>query len=147
MVQRLNTGFSWWSTFQCRHAGSISGQGTKIPQATGQLSPHTATWESHLPQLLSLRTCSRAHVPYLEKPAHQDKRSPCMLQWSTLSAKWKNKERKEKERKHHVLSNELNSHKLLVASLSEGHKSSCCDKTSNYWHKLNHYYPVPGWEE
>ena len=30
--------------------GSISGQGTKIPHAMGQLSPHTATTEAHVPQ-------------------------------------------------------------------------------------------------
>ena len=30
--------------------GSIPGQGTKIPHAMGQLSPHTATTEAHVPQ-------------------------------------------------------------------------------------------------
>ena len=39
--------------------GSIPGQGTKIPHATAQLSPRTATTEP---------TCSGAHVPQLERP-------------------------------------------------------------------------------
>ena len=30
--------------------GSIPGQGTKIPHAVGQQSPHTATTEAHMPQ-------------------------------------------------------------------------------------------------
>ena len=38
--------------------GSIPDWGTKIPHATGQLSPHTATTES---------VCSRAQAPQLER--------------------------------------------------------------------------------
>ena len=39
--------------------GSIHGQGTKIPHAIGQLSPHMATTEP---------LSSRAHGPQQEKP-------------------------------------------------------------------------------
>ena len=40
-------------------AGSIPGQGTKIPHAMEQLSPHATTAEA---------ACSRAHAPQLESP-------------------------------------------------------------------------------
>ena len=43
-------------------AGSIPGQGTKIPHVVGQLSPHTTTTEP-VPQLESLRAANyRAHM-------------------------------------------------------------------------------------
>ena len=32
-------------SYNAGDAGSIPGQGTKVPHATGQLSPHTATTE------------------------------------------------------------------------------------------------------
>ena len=35
--------------------GSVPGRGTKIPHATGQLSPHAATRETCEPQLLNLQ--------------------------------------------------------------------------------------------
>ena len=48
-------------------AGSIPGQGTKIPHATGQLSPHaTATEPGH----------SGVRVPQLERSLHAATKSP-----------------------------------------------------------------------
>ena len=47
--------------------GLISGQGTKIPQAAGQLSPCMATEEACVPQLLS---------PFAPEPVLCNKRSP-----------------------------------------------------------------------
>ena len=50
-------------------AGSIPGQGTKIPHATGQLSPHATTTElSHLNE--------RAHMPQTTEPMHPGARAP-----------------------------------------------------------------------
>ena len=51
--------------------GSVPDQGTKIPPAAGQLSPHTATREAHTWQLLSPhalepRPCNR-RMPEFEK--------------------------------------------------------------------------------
>ena len=44
--------------------GSIPGWGTKIPHATGQLSPHHNYW-AHAPQLESLHAANyRAHAPW-----------------------------------------------------------------------------------
>ena len=43
------------------NTGSILGQGTKIPYATGQLSLHIATTGA---------VCSWAHAPQQEKPTH-----------------------------------------------------------------------------
>ena len=48
-------------------AGSIPGQGTKIPYATGQLSLCSAATES---------ACSRAWVPQQESATHHNQRSP-----------------------------------------------------------------------
>ena len=50
-----------------RFMGLISGQGTKIPQAAGQLSPCMATEEACVPQLLS---------PFAQEPVLCNKRSP-----------------------------------------------------------------------
>ena len=59
-------------------AGSIPGPGTKIPHATGQISPCATTIElsrlnerACVPQTTE-PTCSGAHAPQLEerKPAH-----------------------------------------------------------------------------
>ena len=50
--------------------GSIPGQGTKIPHATGQLSLHATTTEP---------SCSRACASQLEKPASHSKRSHVLL--------------------------------------------------------------------
>ena len=36
--------------FNAGDVGSIPSQGTKIPHAMGQLSPHTATTEAQVPQ-------------------------------------------------------------------------------------------------
>ena len=45
--------------------GSIPGQGTKIPHATGQLSPRATTTEpAHLNE--------RAHVPQTTEPSHHN---------------------------------------------------------------------------
>ena len=48
--------------------GSISGKGTKIPHATGQLSPPTAT--SKWPIATIEPTCSGADIPQLERCPH-----------------------------------------------------------------------------
>ena len=48
-------------------AGSIPGQGTKIPHAMGQLSPRAATTEP---------TCSGAHAPQLERSLRVATKSP-----------------------------------------------------------------------
>ena len=49
--------------------GSIPGQGTKIPHATGQLSPHaTATEPAHLKE--------RARVPQTTELTHPGARAP-----------------------------------------------------------------------
>ena len=66
--------------------GSIPGQGTKIPHAAKQLSPHAATTEpahsgAHVPQLESSRAaCTEAHVLWsprttTRESAHRNKRS------------------------------------------------------------------------
>ena len=54
-------------------AGSILGQGTKIPHAAGQLSPHTTTTElmclnerTRMPQTTET-TCPGARLPQLER--------------------------------------------------------------------------------
>ena len=45
--------------------GSIPGQGTKIPHAPGQLSPHTTTTElAHFNSRACVPTCSGAHMPW-----------------------------------------------------------------------------------
>ena len=53
--------------------GSIPGQGTKIPHATGQLNPHATTTEltrlnerAHVPQTTE-PTCPGAQAPQLER--------------------------------------------------------------------------------
>ena len=48
-------------------AGSIPGQGTKIPRATGQISPHAATTEP---------MHSGARTPQLERSLHTAKERP-----------------------------------------------------------------------
>ena len=50
-------------------AGSIPGQGTKIPRAAGQLSPHTMTAEL-------ARLNERAHVPQTTEPTHSGTHEP-----------------------------------------------------------------------
>ena len=59
-------------------AGSIPGQGTKIPHAAGKLSPSTATTE---PMRLNYRacvpqTCSGARAPQLERSPHAARKIP-----------------------------------------------------------------------
>ena len=64
----------------------IPGRGTKIPCATGQLSPQAATTKpvcsrAHMPQLESLHASatepmsSGARVPQLEKPTHRNEKT------------------------------------------------------------------------
>ena len=48
------------------HTGSIPGWGTKIPHATGQLSPHTTTTEPGA--TTTEPTHSEAHAPQLQSP-------------------------------------------------------------------------------
>ena len=55
-------------------AGSIPGQGTKIPHAAGQLSPHATATEltglnerAHVPQTTE-STCSGPRGPQLQSP-------------------------------------------------------------------------------
>ena len=50
-------------------AGSIPGQGTKIPHAAGQLSPGTTTIEL-------MRLNERAHVPQTTEPTRPGARTP-----------------------------------------------------------------------
>ena len=50
-------------------SGSISGQGTEIPHATGQLSPHATTTEP-------TRLNKRAHVLQTTEPTHPGARTP-----------------------------------------------------------------------
>ena len=49
------------------NAGSIPGQGTKIPHATGQLSPHATATECALQPVLRNKRSHRK-----EKPAHRN---------------------------------------------------------------------------
>ena len=62
-------------------AGSIPGQGTKIPHALGQLSPCTSTREPAFHKTTEPRR-SGAHVPQLEreKNSHHNKREACAPQ-------------------------------------------------------------------
>ena len=71
--------------------GSIPGRGTKIPHATGQLSPHATTTEptrsrARTPQLESQRAPttepvhSGAHMPQLERSPHTATREACTPQ-------------------------------------------------------------------
>ena len=92
-IQQLNNeifkdigGLPWWSAVKnppsnVGHTSSISGLGTKIPHATGQLSPYTTTTEpAHHTQrahtLCSLHTTPRepthsaACMPQLERSPH-----------------------------------------------------------------------------
>ena len=91
-----------------RDAGSIPGQGTKIPHAAGQLSPRTTTTElaclnerDCIPQTTE-PTCSGACVPQLERENPQaTMKSPCtaMKKISRAATKTqrsqKNKENKQ----------------------------------------------------
>ena len=50
MFQKVVERLPWWSSgkespYNAGDAGSIPGQGTKIPHAVGQLSPRTTTTE------------------------------------------------------------------------------------------------------
>ena len=51
--------------------GSIPSWGTKIPHATGQLSPRAADYRAHAPQLER----ENPHTTTREKPACQNERS------------------------------------------------------------------------
>ena len=68
--------------FNAGDPGSIPGQGTKIPHATGQLSPRATTtepvhynWRARVPQTTE-PTCSGAHVPQLERSLCAATKSP-----------------------------------------------------------------------
>ena len=72
----MGKGLPWWFSGKesaAGDAGSIPGQGTKIPHAVGQLSPHTTTSEPvHLNQRAGVLqttepTHSGAYVPQLER--------------------------------------------------------------------------------
>ena len=67
-------------------AGPIPVGRTKVPHATGQLSPHTAAREP---------AQSRRHAPQLEKPVcHNQKQKACTPKWTALST---NKETKSED--------------------------------------------------
>ena len=80
-------GLPWWcsgkeSPYNAGDAGSIPGQGTRIPHAAGQLSPCATTTELNAPQLESLCAANyRARVFWSlcattrEKPARHNERS------------------------------------------------------------------------
>ena len=53
----------------------MPGQGTKIPHAAGQLSPRTATRETHEPQLLSPLTLQREAYTRRDKHPGQPKKN------------------------------------------------------------------------
>ena len=64
MRKKRLVGLPWWtsgceSTFQCRVRGFDPGQGTVIPQAWGQLSPHTMTREPTTRSLWSPHSATR----------------------------------------------------------------------------------------
>ena len=83
-----------------RFMGLISGQGTKIPQAAGQLSPCMATEEACVPQLLS---------PFAPEPVLCNKRSPRATTRESLHAATKGphvamktqSSKKKKRKKNH----------------------------------------------
>ena len=59
--------------------GPIPAGRTKVPYATGQLSPRTSTWEP---------ARSRPHSPHLEKPVcHDWTQKACTPKWRALSTK------------------------------------------------------------
>jgi len=69
----MHPGLSWWSSGKNLPSnawgmGSIPSKGTKIPRATGQLRPHTATRE--WPTANIEPTCSGADTPQLERSPH-----------------------------------------------------------------------------
>ena len=74
-------------------AGSIPGQGTKIPHAAGQLSPHATTTEP---------MCSRAHVAQLERSPRATRKDPeCRKEDPMQPNILKKKERKKRETDPH----------------------------------------------
>ena len=72
-------------------AGSIPGQGTKIPHAAGQLSPRTTTELARLNKRAGVRqttepTCSGARMPQLERGKKKKKTHAPQLERSLCTA-------------------------------------------------------------
>ena len=96
-------------------AGSIPGQGTKIPHATGQLSLRAATTEpvhsgAHTPQLESLHVAttepvrSRARTPQPERSPRASMKIPCAAT-KTQSSRIKQTNKQKKTKTNEVVGN------------------------------------------
>ena len=75
-------------------SSSIPGLGTKIPHASGQLNPHTATTEPAAlePTSRNQREAHASHAP--QRRAHPPQQRPHMLQLRTEAVKKKSFKKK-----------------------------------------------------